>query len=215
MERPAPPTPVAPRPRLRGWSHAVAAVAATVLCPIVIALSPGHRVPVALYAGAVIALFAVSASYHCLFWGTRARAAFRRIDHATIFIVIAATYTPIALATLERGARVAVLTVVWIGAAIGATTQLAWPRLPRWLTVSLYVAVGWAIVPVVHDVWGDVGVAGFVLLLAGGILHTLGAVVYALERPDPNPAWFGFHEVFHALVVGAIAAHYVVIAFFI
>lgn len=206
---------VVPRPLLRGWSHLAAGVAAVAIYPILIVFSPGIRLPVALFGAAVIGLFGVSGMYHCFFWGTRAHAAFQRLDHAMIFIVIAATYTPIALRGLSGSGRTAVLVLVWTGALIGAFTQLALPRIPRSITVALYLVVGWAIAPFVHQVWGSLGVAGFILLLTGGLLHTLGAVVYAVERPNPFPRWFGFHEIFHGLVIAAMASHYVVIAIII
>ena len=193
----------------------VAALAAITLCPLVIVFSPGLRAAVAIYAAAVIALFLVSGTYHTMLWGTRAEGLARRVDHAMIFVFIAATYTPIAVSSLPRTAATVVLTVVWVGAAMGVATQLTRRSLPRWLTVLLYVIVGWAITPVVHLMWGALGAAGFVLLITGGVLHTVGAVVYAAERPNPFPTWFGFHEIFHLLVIGAVAAHYVVIAFVI
>jgi hemolysin III len=203
------------RPHLRGWSHVAACVAAIALCPLVIVYSPGLRIPVGLYAGAVIALFGISAAYHRVFWGTAAHELFRRLDHAMIFVAIAASYTPIALSSLPGRTGTILLVVVWTGAAGGALVQLALPHPPRTAMVALYVLVGWAIAPVVHLVWQAIGVAGFVLLVVGGLLHTIGAVVYARERPNPLPAWFGFHELFHLLVVAAIAAHYVVIAFLV
>ena len=203
------------RPRLRGWSHVLAALAAITLCPLVIVFSPGLRASVAIYAAAVIGLFAVSGTYHTLLWGTRGHEAARRIDHAMIFVLIAATYTPIAVSSLPTVAATVVLLAAWIGAAAGVVTQMTPRQPPRALIVSLYVIVGWAITPVVHLLWGALGVAGFVLLLTGGVLHTVGAVVYAAERPNPFPNWFGFHEIFHLLVVAAVAAHYIVIAFVI
>ena len=203
------------RPHLRGWSHAAACVAAIVICPLVIVYSPGLRLPVGLYAGAIVALFGISAAYHRVFWGRAGHELFRRLDHAMIFVAIAASYTPIALSSLPGRTGTVVLLVVWIGAACGSLIQLVLPHPPRTAMVALYVLVGWAIAPVVHVIWQTIGVAGFVLLVVGGLLHTVGAVVYAREWPNPMPAWFGFHEVFHLLVVAAIAAHYVVIAFLV
>ena len=203
------------RPVLRGWSHLIAAVAAIVVCPLVIVFSPGLRTAVAIYAAAVIGLFLVSGTYHTVLWGTRAEGFARRLDHAMIFVLIAATYTPIAVSSLPRNAATLILVVVWTGAVMGLATQLTRRSLPRRLIVSLYIVVGWAITPVVHLLWGVLGVTGFGLLLIGGVLHTVGAVIYATERPNPYPRWFGFHEIFHLLVIGAVAAHYVVIAFVI
>ncbi len=201
------------RPYLRGWSHLLAAVVAIVLCPIVIATASDNRVSIALYAGAVIGLFGISGLYHCLFWGTRAEGVFRRLDHAMIFIVIAATYTPIVLTTLEPTLQKIVLGAVWIGAIGGALSQVFWTRGPRWLSVVLYMLVGWAIIPGIGQLSNALTTVGLVLIVVGGLLHTVGGLVYAVKVPNPSPRWFGFHEVFHVLVIAAIAAHYVVIVF--
>ena len=203
------------RPRLRGWSHLVAFVAAIVLCPLLIVFSPGLRLPAALYAGAVIGLFGISGAYHVVFWDTRAHGVFRRLDHAMIFVLIAATYTPIVVSSLPGRVGAALLAIVWAGAVLGALMQLFLPQPPRAVTVGLYLLIGWAIAPVMHLMWGRVGLAGVMLIATGGLLHTLGAVVYAREHPNPFPTWFGFHEIFHLFVVAAIASHYVVIAFIV
>jgi len=129
-----------------------------------------------------------------------------------IFITIAATYTPVVVVAIPRSGQLVLLGVVWVGALAGATGQLLWSNSPRWLNVGLYILIGWSILPAIHYVWASIGVAGFVLLATGGLLHTIGAVVYALNRPDPSPTWFGFHEVFHLFVIAAVAAHYVLIA---
>jgi hemolysin III len=203
---------LAPKPRLRGWSHAVAAIAAAALCPIVIVFSPGVRVAAAIYAVATIGLFGISALYHRFRWGPRMHTVLRRLDHSMIFVAIAATYTPIAIAALPSGPGRLILTIAWVGAAIGVGTQLLWPGAPRALTVGLYITVGWAAILVIDDIWRAVGLAGFVLLVVGGLLHTVGAIVYATQRPNPWPRWFGFHEIFHLFVVAAIATHYVLVA---
>lgn len=200
------------RPRLRGWSHAVAAVVAATLCPVVIVLSPGARAAASVFTAAIIGLFAISALYHRFHWGVRMEAVMKRLDHSMIFVAIAATYTPIAAVALPDGPGSLILRVVWIGAAAGVLTQLFWPHAPRPILVTLYITVGWAALLVIDDIWRALGVAGFILLMAGGLLHTVGAVVYATKRPNPWPRWFGFHEVFHVFVIAAIALHYVVIA---
>jgi hemolysin III len=205
---------LAPKPRLRGWSHAVAAVVAVVLCPIIIVLSPGARVVAAVHAGATIGLLGVSAVYHRFRWGPRMHTVLRRLDHSMIFVAIAATYTPIAVLVLPPGPGRTILAVAWAGAFVGVATQLLWPTAPRALTVGLYVTVGWAAMLVIDDIWRALGVAGFALMLLGGLLHTAGALVYATRRPDPWPTWFGFHEVFHLFVVAAVATHYVMVAGF-
>jgi hemolysin III len=202
-----------PKPRLRGWSHVAACLAAVALCPILIVFSPGARVPASLYGAATIGLFGVSATYHRFRWRERAHSVLRRIDHSMIFVAIAATYTPVALA-LPDGPGALILSLVWTGAAAGVATQLFWPTVPRGVVVSLYVVVGWAALLVIDDVWRSLGVTGFVLLITGGILHTAGAAVYARQRPNPFPTWFGFHEIFHLFVVAAVATHYVAVGFF-
>ncbi len=200
------------KPHLRGWSHAAAWVAAVALCPIVIVVSPGARGSAALYSGAIVGLFGISAAYHRFRWGERMHALMRRLDHSMIFVAIAATYTPIALVALPGSEGTLILSVVWVGAAAGVGMRLFWPAAPRGLMVAFYVAVGWVALLVIDHIARALGVAGFTLLLVGGVLHTAGAVVYATRRPDPWPRWFGFHEIFHLLVIAAIASHYVVVA---
>jgi hemolysin III len=200
------------RPQLRGWSHAVACIVAVILCPIVIVLSPGARTAAAIFTAAIVGLFGISAAYHRFFWGDRMEAIMKRLDHSMIFVAIAATYTPIAAVALDDGPGSLILKVVWIGAGAGVLTQLFWPHAPRPILVTLYITVGWAALLVIDDIWRALGIAGFVLLLVGGLLHTVGAVVYATKSPNPWPRTFGFHEVFHLFVIAAIAAHYVVVA---
>ncbi len=203
------------RPLLKGWSHVLAAIAAIVLCPILIALAPaGTRAAAAIFSACVIALFAISATYHVIDWKGSALAFMRRLDHSMIFVVIAATYTPIAVVALPEFQGRLILAVTWTGAIGGAVLHLFWPDAPRKLLVGLYLAVGWAALLVIADIWRELGVAGFTLLLAGGLMHSIGGAIYALKRPDPWPTIFGFHEVFHLFVIAGIACHYVVIAFF-
>jgi len=204
------------RPILRGWSHVAGAIAALVLAPIlIVATQSGRpRAVAAVYAVGVIALFAVSAFYHRVAWPTRFAAFFRRLDHSMIFVFIAATYTPIAAFVLEGSASTFILWFVWSGALVGALIRMMWIDAPRSVVVLPYVAVGWCVIFVIDDVWRQIGVAGFVLLLAGGALYTLGGAVYAGKRPNPSPKWFGYHEVFHLLVVAAVAVHYVAVVFY-
>lgn len=203
------------RPLLKGWSHALAAVAGVVLCPILIALAPaGTRAPASVFGACVIALFAISALYHRFDWGPRMATVMQRLDHSMIFVFIAATYTPVAVVALPHSEGRFILTLVWAAAVSGVATHLLWPTAPRWLSAALYLAVGWAALLVIVDIWRELGVAGFILLVSGGLFHSIGAVVYARKRPDPWPRVFGFHELFHLFVIAGVACHYVMIAFF-
>jgi hemolysin III len=204
------------KPRLRGWLHAYAAVISIVTGSTLIAVSAALRggAPAAatsVYAATVTLLFGTSALYHRLEWSDRWRALMKRLDHSMIFVFIAGTYTPVAALTLPRSSAIAVLVVVWTGALFGAALQLAWPGSPRWLSVPCYIALGWVAVFVMPDLLKGGGVATLVLVAAGGVIYTLGALVYAFRRPDPWPGTFGFHEVFHACTLVAALCHYVAI----
>jgi hemolysin III len=137
----------------------------------------------------------------------------KRLDHSMIFVFIAGTYTPIAALTLPTNTATVVLITVWVGALLGVALQIGWSSAPRWLSAPCYIALGWVAVFVLPDLLHNAGVAAFVLLLAGGAVYTLGAVVYALKRPDPWPGTFGFHEVFHLCTLVAAACHYVAVWF--
>ena len=205
-----------PKPVFRGWSHTVAAVAAVALAPIVISLGPGgaDRAVVAVYAIAVVGVFGVSAAYHRFNWSPPKLAMFRRLDHSMIFVFIAASYTPVGFFALDTGAAQLVLSVVWSGALLGVVGRVVWLNAPRWVLIAPYPIVGWAALLVIGDVWRGMGTAGGTLLFVGGGLYTLGVIIYATHRPNPWPRWFGYHEIFHLLVVAAVAVHYVAIAFF-
>ena len=204
------------KPRLRGWLHSYAAAISIVSGAALVAVAAAERggsagVTTGIYAATVTLLFGTSALYHRLNWGSRGKAIMKRLDHSMIFVFIAGTYTPIAVLTLNRGAAAAVLAVVWAGALFGVVLQTAWPHSPRWLAVPLYIALGWVAVFVFPQLLHNAGVAAFVLIAVGGVVYTLGAVVYGLKRPDPWPGTFGFHEVFHACTLVAALCHYVAI----
>jgi hemolysin III len=204
------------KPRLRGWLHAYAAAISIAsgasLIVVAFALRGGSAaVSTTIYAATVTALFGTSALYHRLNWGPRAHRVMRRLDHSMIFVFIAGTYTPIAVLTLPHSSALAVLVVVWTGALFGVGLQTAWPTAPRWLSVPCYIALGWVAVFVFPDLLHNGGVAAFVLIATGGLIYTLGAVVYGLKRPNPYPGTFGFHEVFHACTLLAALCHYVAI----
>ena len=202
------------KPRLRGWLHAVtfplAVVAGTVL--VVLSPTPRARATTAVFAVTAALLFGVSALYHRGTWSPRAHQLLKRFDHANIFLIIAGTYTPFAALLLDRGTSRTLLWLVWSGALAGVAFRVLWVGAPRWLYTPVYAALGWVAVFFVPDFLATGGVAVLVLLVLGGLLYTVGAVVYALRRPDPSPRWFGFHEVFHACTLVAFAAHYVAVS---
>jgi hemolysin III len=201
-------------PRLRGLLHAyafyVAAVAAVVL--FALAPTPAARLASAVYGAGLCALFAASGLYHRWRWSPRWKPLLRRVDHSTIYLFIAASSTPPALLVLDGPLRVVVLVSVWAGAALGIGFALAWIDAPRLLTAGTYLAVGWAGVAALPAVLDRVGIVAGVLLISGGALYTAGALIYAMRRPDPWPRVFGFHEVFHALVIAAAVVHFIAMA---
>ena len=205
------------RPRLRGVFHQyaffVAVAAGTML--VVLADSVRGRFAMWVYAVALAAMFGVSALYHRVTWRSlRVRKWMRRLDHSTILLLIAGTYTPFALLAFEGGLADAILIVVWSGAAVGLLLNLVWIDAPTWLTTIVFLALGWVGVAAVPQLF-DVGVAAAVLVFVGGGLYTLGALAYALKRPNPVPAVFGYHEIFHLLVIAAAATHFIAVAAFV
>ncbi len=205
------------KPKLRGFSHLMAFASAMTLAPILIVMSPGvgPRFVAAEYGYAIAALFGISALYHRGDWSPRARSIMRRLDHSMIFVAIASTYTPIALLELPRQTGLVLLGVVWAGALLGIASRLVWTSAPYPVIALPYLLTGWAAVVVIDDIWHSLGVAGFVLIVVGGGCYTLGALFYALHKPNPWPEWFGYHEIFHLLVIAGAACHYVAIAFFV
>ena len=204
------------KPRLRGvvhqWSFFVALVAGAVL----VILAPDGRgtVVAAVYAAALAGLLGTSALYHRVTWRPGVRAWMRRLDHSMIFVLIAGTYTPFAALVLTGSTQVVVLAGVWAGAAAGVVFSLIWIRAPNWLAAIAYVSLGWFACVAAPQLVDRAGIAALVLILGGGVAYTAGAVVYALQRPDPRPAVFGYHEVFHVLVVAAAVIHFVAVAAF-
>jgi hemolysin III len=205
------------RPRLRGVLHEYAFFASLVLAfPLVATASTlSARFAATIFATSVAAMFGVSAVYHRVTWRPRPRAWMARLDHAAIYLLIAGTYTPYALVVLSGAWRVVVLAVVWGGAAAAIVVKFAWVRAPKALAAVIGVVLGWAGIAALPQLVERLGGGATGLLLAGGVLYTSGAVVYALRRPDPVPAVFGYHELFHALVVAGVVCHYASVAFFV
>lgn len=203
------------RPRLRGVLHQYAcAVAVAIGCILVSgAGSDRARLAAAIYASTLAALFGVSAAYHRIVWRPSLRPWMKRLDHSMIFLFIAGSYTPFAALALHGTTALVVLAVVWTGAALGVGSRLLWHRASRWVTVPLYIGLGWVAAFIVPQLIGGAGVAPFVLLCVGGVAYTIGGVMYALRRPDPAPKIFGYHEVFHLMTVVAAVCHYVAVSF--
>jgi hemolysin III len=206
------------KPRLRGVSHQWAFYASLALGPaLVLAAPPGQpRLAAAVYSLSVTALFGTSALYHRITWASQAaRRWMRRLDHSMIFFLIAGTYTPFALLVLDGTLATVILVVVWAGALAGIFMKLVWIDAPKALVAILYLALGWVAVAAFPAMLDELGIAGTALVVVGGLLYTAGALVYAFQRPDPAPTVFGYHEVFHALVILAAALQYAVIAFYV
>jgi len=205
------------RPRFRGVTHEWAFFVSIGLGVALVISAEGARATVsaAVFAATAAAMFGASALYHRVLWtSARRRRMFAKLDHAAIFLLIAGTYTPFGLLVLSGAWRWTILAIVWAGAAAAISLKLVWGSAPKWVPATIGIVLGWVGVVAFPQLL-RVGAAGLALLLAGGICYTLGAVIYARKRPDPIPHAFGYHEVFHALVIAAAACQYVAIAFFV
>ncbi len=203
------------KPRLRGVSHQWAFFVALLAGVVLVIAAPSGRATLsaAVYAISVAAMFGASALYHRIGWKSlAARRWMRRLDHSMIYLLIAGTYTPFALLVLDGGLARAVLIAVWGGAVVGIGVTLLWPDTPKWLTAAVYLTLGWVAVIAFPKLASELGPVGITLVAGGGILYTAGAVVYALRRPDPAPAVFGYHEIFHVLVIAAALLQFVAVA---
>lgn len=199
------------KPRLRGWLHAATAPLAFLgfLVMMVIADEIKVRAAVAVFMVSALALFTCSALYHTRTWSEEASVLWRRIDHANIFLLIAGSYTPFCMILLPTREAVVMLSLVWGGALLGLLFRIFWVGAPRWIYVPLYVLLGWAAIAFWPDFQANASTPVLVLIVVGGLLYTVGALVYATKRPDPWPRWFGFHEIFHALTIAAFTVHYI------
>lgn len=206
------------KPRLRGWLHACTVPLTLAAGIVLIALSPtaDSRLGSAVFVLSALLTFGVSSVYHRGTWSPRVWSLLRSFDHANIFILIAGSYTPFAILFLEGGAQATLLLVVWISALAGVIFRIFWTDAPRWLYTPMYIGLGWAAVFFIpqfvdgaSNFSAGIAVAALTLVAAGGILYTLGGVVYGFKRPNPWPTTFGFHEIFHSFTVLAFACHYV------
>jgi hemolysin III len=206
-----------PKPRLRGVLHQWAFYVSLVAGGLLVALAPSGRAAVVggVYAVALAGMFGASALYHRGAWTPSVRPWLRRLDHSMIFVLIAGTSTPVTVLGLKGVLPVVVLAVVWGGALVGVLLKLLWIGAPRRLVASVYVVLGWVGIVLLPETARHLGLAPALLFMAGGAFYTAGAVIYMLRRPDPQPAVFGFHELFHLLVVAAALAHFVAIAGFV
>lgn len=203
------------KPRLRGWLHLVTSPIALASGIVLVVLAPtgAATAAAAVFAVTAVVLFTTSAVYHRGNWSPSVERWLQRADHANIFLLIAGTYTPFAVLALRGDTRIAVLAAVWSLALAGAVFRVAWVGAPRRLYVPLYLALGWAAAFVVPQLLNGAGAAAFVLVAVGGFCYTVGAVVYALRRPNVSPRWFGFHEMFHALTIAGFVCQYVAASF--
>jgi hemolysin III len=201
------------KPRLRGWLHAgmapLALAAGIVL--ISFAATPAGVIGGAVFLTASVLLFGISGIYHRGTWGPRGQAILRRMDHSNIYVFIAATYTPLALILLDGASRVILLLLIWCAAVGGLAFRLLWLSAPRWLYTVLYVVMGWTALGWLGAFYQAAGLAVVILMMAGGVCYTLGAIVYARKRPSPSPTWFGYHELFHVGTITGFVCHYVAI----
>lgn len=201
------------KPRLRGWLHAGVFPLALAAGIVLICLAPttGAAVACAVFAASSWLLFGVSGIYHTGHWGPKWKAILRRFDHTNIFLIIAGTYTPISVTLLPHRTAELLLFLVWGGALLGIGFRMFWITAPRWAYVPCYIGLGWAAVFFMPQLLHSGGAAVVTLIAVGGVLYSVGAVFYALKKPDFSPRWFGFHELFHAFTIAAFCCHYIAV----
>ena len=202
------------KPLLRGWLHLGAAPIALIAGMALVAWAPTlpGRISAAIFTLSAVLLFGTSAVYHRGNWSPGAKAVLRRMDHANIFIIIAGTYTPLTVLLLEGSTRTVVLSLVWGGAFLGVLFRVLWVGAPRWLYVPMYVALGWVAVGYLKPFYEAGGLAVVLLIGAGGLCYTIGAVIYGTKWPRGSERYFGFHEIFHALTIGGFVCHFIACA---
>jgi len=202
------------KPLMRGWLHLGAAPLALVggMALVVFAPTQAGRISAAIFTLTAVLLFGTSAVYHRGNWSPKTRAVLRRMDHANIFLIIAGTYTPLTVLLLEGTQRVVVLCLVWGGAILGVIFRVLWVGAPRWLYTPLYVALGWVAVGYIGPFYEAGGLAVVLLVAAGGLCYTVGAVIYGTKWPRGSERYFGFHEIFHALTIAGFVCHFIACA---
>lgn len=203
----------ASKPLLRGHFHQAGFFISIGACSMLIAKSSGTLTLIStlIYSISLMTLLGCSALYHRPQWSTKARAWLKKIDHAAIFILIAGTVTPICLLAISTDQKFKLLWLVWIAAGLGILQSLFWVNAPKWVSAILYLIVGWLAFPYLPEIRQGIGDGGVVLILAGGIVYSIGALIYALKKPNPYPKYFGYHEIFHLLVMIAAALHFLAI----
>ncbi|HQY98682.1 MAG TPA: hemolysin III family protein [Propionicimonas sp.] len=202
------------KPLLRGWLHLGMSVLVVLGGVLLLVLAPGvlGKAGSAVWLAGAMILFGMSAIYHIGHWSPSVKATLRRLDHANIFIFIAATYTPLALVLLPGPEAAALLALIWTVAVVGVSVRMFWQTAPRWLDVVCYLLLGWAGIGWLPAFWVNGGPTIVILIGVGGLVYSLGALVYARKWPDPSPKWFGFHEIFHACTIVAALCHFAAIA---
>jgi len=179
---------------------------------VILARGAAASTVAAIYAASLVAVFGVSALYHRGSWTAAARLRMKRLDHSMIFVLIAGTYTPVVVLALHGPWQIVLLSVVWSGAAIGIAMKVARPNGLSVVTATLYMVLGWAALVALPQLLHGLSPAGFALMVVGGLLYTAGEIVFALRRPDPRPAVFGYHEIWHAFMAAAAACHFALVA---
>jgi hemolysin III len=209
--------PARAKPLLRGVLHQAAFFVSLAVAPLLIVGADGGRArfAAAVFAGSVAACFGASALYHRVTWTPGVRLWMRRVDHAGVYLLIAGTYTPVSLLVLRGAWRPTILAIVWTGAAAAIVLKFLWVGAPKWLAAAIGIGLGWVAVAALPQLISHLDPVGVTLLVAGGLAYTAGAVVYARRRPDPVPAVFGYHELFHALTIVAVVCQYVAIGVFV
>jgi hemolysin III len=202
------------KPHLRGWLHAGTFPVALAAGIVLVVLADGTRATVAnaVFATSAVLLFGISALYHRGSWSPKTERLLKRLDHSNIFLIIAGTYTPFSVILLGDRGGTTLLWIVWCAALGGIAFRVLWVGAPRWLYTPVYIGLGWVAVFYIRDILDTGGATVVTLLAVGGILYSLGGLVYGIKRPNPSPRWFGFHEVFHALTLAAFAVHYIAVS---